>query len=130
MQLEKYTGYTRSVLRIVVGLLFSMHGWQKLFGLFGGMGGHGPSPMWTESWVGGVLETTGGALILIGLFTRAAAFVLSGEMAVAYFQKHLARGLWPLQNSGEPAVLFCFVFLYLLFAGGGPLSLDRVVRRR
>jgi len=130
MQRMDWTGYVRSVVRIVVGLLFSMHGWQKLFGLFGGMGGHGPSPMWSQSWVAGVIETVGGAMILAGLFTRPVAFVLCGEMAVAYFQKHLSRGFWPLQNSGETAVLFCFIFLYLCAAGGGPLSLDGMVRRK
>ncbi len=130
MRRDDWTGYGRAVLRIIVGLLFSMHGWQKLFGLFGGMGGHGPSPMWSESWVAGVIETIGGALIFAGWFTRPTAFVLCGEMAVAYFQKHVPRGFWPLKNAGEVVVLYCFIFLYLTLAGGGPLSLDRVVRRK
>ena len=130
MRLENWAGYMRSLLRVVVGACIIMHGCQKLFGLFGGMFGRGPSPMWSESWVAGVLETVCGVLIFCGLFTRPAAFLLSGEMAVAYFQKHVPRGFWPLQNSGEVAVLFCFVFLYLAVAGGGPVSLDRLVRRR
>lgn len=129
MRLENWTGYVRSVVRIVVGLCMTMHGCQKLFGLFGGMGGHGPSPMWSESWVAGVLETVCGILIFFGLFTRPAAFLLSGEMAVAYFQKHVPRGFWPLQNAGEVVVLYCFIFLYFSVAGGGPLSLDRLMRR-
>jgi putative oxidoreductase len=130
MSRNDWTGYARSVLRIVVGLLFFLHGCQKLFGMFGGLGGHGPSLMWSEAWVGGVLETVGGALILLGLYTRPVAFILCGEMAVAYFQKHLPRAFWPIQNAGEVVVLYCFIFLYLAAAGGGPLSLDRMVRRK
>jgi putative oxidoreductase len=131
MQLENNsTAYARSVLRIVVGLLFTMHGCQKLFGLFGGMFGRGPSPMWSQSWVAGLIETVGGGLIFFGLFTRPVAFLLCGEMAVAYFQKHIPRGFWPLQNAGEVAVLYCFIFLYLTAAGAGPLSLDQSVRRK
>ena len=129
MRKVDWTGYARSVLRIVAGLLFSMHGWQKLFGLFGGVVGH-PSPRWSESWVAGVIETAGGALILLGFYTRPVAFLLCGEMAVAYFQKHLPRAFWPIQNAGEVVVLYCFLFLYLTAAGGGPLSLDRTVRRK
>jgi putative oxidoreductase len=130
MPQDNWTGYVLSVLRIVVGLTITMHGFQKLFGLFGGMGGHGPSPMWSEPWVAGVLETCCGILIFFGFYTRPAAFLLSGEMAVAYFQKHVPRGFWPLQNAGEVVVLYCFIFLYLAAAGSGPLSLDRMMRRK
>jgi len=77
----------------------------------------------------GVLEVFGGALLLIGLFSRPVAFILSGEMAVAYFQAHYPRGFWPVLNGGEPAILFCFVFLYLAAAGAGPWSIDALWRR-
>ena len=80
-------------------------------------------------WYAGVLELVGGTLVAVGLFTRCAAFVLSGEMAFAYFIEHAPRGFYPALNEGVPAVLFCFVFLYLSAAGGGPWSLDRIVRR-
>jgi putative oxidoreductase len=115
----------------VVGLLFMEHGLQKLFGMFGGLGGHGAhAPMWSEMWVAGALESAGGALILLGLFTRPVAFVLCGEMAVAYFKSHFPHSFWPIRNGGELAVLDCFIFLYLCVAGGGSLSLDRIVRRK
>jgi len=121
-----WQGYARSILRIVAGLTFSLHGWQKLFGMFGGHGGHGArAHIWTEFWVAGVLETAGGLLIVLGLFTRPVAFLLCGEMAVAYFRVHLPRGFWPIVNGGELAVLYCFLFLYLCAAGPGPISLDR-----
>ena len=131
MMREGWTGYARSLLRIVAGFLFSLHGYQKLFGLFGGVGGHGArAAIWSQSWVAGVLETAGGLLIVAGLFTRPVAFVLCGEMAVAYFRMHYPRSFWPILNGGDNAVLFCFLYLYLSAAGGGPLSLDRVVRRK
>lgn len=123
--------YARSVLRVVAGLLFVMHGVQKVFGMFGGLGGHGATAaVWSQLWVAGVLETAGGALIVIGWLTRPVAFVLCGEMAVAYFQVHFPRASWPIQNGGEPAVLNCFIFLYLLAAGPGSISLDSMLRRR
>ncbi|HTP31009.1 MAG TPA: DoxX family protein [Candidatus Acidoferrales bacterium] len=126
-----WQGYARSVLRIVVGLLFSQHGFQKLFGLFGGIGGHGAAAhIWSELWVAGILETVGGLLVTAGLFTRPVAFLLCGEMAVAYFRQHFPRGFWPIRNGGELAVLYCFIYLYLVAAGPGPLSLDRAVRRK
>jgi len=125
-----FEGYARSILRIIAGLLFSMHGLQKLVGAFGGMGGKGataafPSLLW---WAGG-LEVVGGLLIVAGLFTVPVAFVLCGEMAVAYFRSHAPHGLWPIRNGGELAILYCFIYLYLFTAGPGPLSLDRLVRR-
>lgn len=132
---EKAIGYLQSsahsVLRIVVGLTFSLHGLQKLFGLFGGMGGGGAKAGFlTLIWVAGCLEAFGGILILLGLFTSPVAFILSGEMAVAYFRTHLPRGFWPIRNGGELAVLYCFIFLYLFTAGPGPLSLDKLFRKR
>ena len=129
MQKNDWAGYARALVRVVLGLLFAEHGFQKLFGLFGGMGGH-TAPVWSQLWVAGVLETLGGTLIVLGLFTRPVAFLLCGEMAVAYFQMHFPHGFWPIQNHGEPAVLYCFLFLYLCAAGGGPISFDRLLRRK
>jgi putative oxidoreductase len=111
--------------------MFSLHGLQKLFGLFGGMMGSGAKATFLSlPWVGGVLEAFGGLLILLGLFTVPVAFILSGEMAVAYFMVHLSRSFWPILNGGELAALYCFVFLYLFTAGPGPWSLDQRVRKR
>ena len=136
MQREEWAGpsaagYALSVLRMVAGLLFALHGFQKVFGMFGGIGGHGATPpMWSEFWVAGVLESVGGVAVVLGLFTRPVAFPLCGEMAVAYFRAHFPHAFWPIQNGGELAVLFCFIFLYLVAAGPGPISLDRLLRRR
>lgn len=120
-----------SLLRIVAGFTFSLHGLQKLFGLFGGLGGTGATAVFpSQIWVAGVLETFGGLLIVIGLFTRPVALLLCGQMAVAYFMGHAPRGFWPILNAGEPAVLYCFIFLYLAVAGPGIVSLDWLIRRR
>ena len=112
-----------SVLRIVAALLFIQHGTSKYFG-FPMAGPGGPVPLMSQAGLAGVLEIVGGTLLLLGFFTRPVAFVLSGEMAVAYFTAHAPRGLYPLTNGGEVAVLFCFIFLYLAAAGGGPWSVD------
>ncbi len=117
-----------SILRIATAFLFMQHGAQKLFGFLGGIPGGTPQLL-TLPWITGVLEFFGGLLLLLGLFTRPIAFILSGMMAVAYFKVHARQGLWPLQNRGELAALYCFVFLYLSAAGGGPWSLDSVRRR-
>jgi putative oxidoreductase len=85
--------------------------------------------MWSQAWFAGFLETFGGLLLLVGLFTRPVAFLLSGEMAFAYFIGHAPQGFWPVLNQGHPAVLFCFLFLYLSAAGGGPWSLDAARNR-
>jgi putative oxidoreductase len=131
MKGNDWAGYVRSLLRIVAGGLFFEHGLQKLFGMFGGLGGHGAAArMWSEFWVAGVIETIGGALIILGLFTRPVAFLLCGEMAAAYFRAHYPHGFWPIRNGGELAVLYCFFYLYLFAAGPGPVSLDRMVRRK
>ena len=123
--------YARSVLRIVVGFTFSLHGMQKMLGLFGGMGGSGARVHFlTLPWAAGCLEAAGGVLILLGLFTTPVAFILCGEMAVAYFMMHFPRGFLPIRNGGELAVLYCFVFLYLFLAGPGPLSADALVRKK
>src|SRR5580704_17996752 len=111
--------YAHSLLRIAAGFTFSLHGYQKLFGCFGGMGGHA-AHFFSLIWVAGLLETIGGALILLGLGTTAVAFVLCGEMAVAYFMQHSPKGPWPIANGGELAVLYCFLFLFLFTAGAGP----------
>jgi putative oxidoreductase len=120
-----------SLLRIVAGFTYSLHGFQKLFGAFGGVGGKGAVAVFGSlSWWAGVLETGGGLLIMLGLFTRPVAFLLSGQMAVAYFMRHAPKGFWPILNGGELAALYCFLFLYLAAAGGGPVSLDRIWRRK
>ena len=119
-----------SLLRIVIGFTFSLHGYQKLFGLFGGMGHGTTAHLLSLLGAAGVLETLGGALIFLGLYTRLVAFILCGEMAVAYFHQHAPRGLWPIANGGEPAVLYCFIFLLLVSAGAGPWSLDRAIRKK
>ena len=120
-----------AVLRIVTAYLFMAHGTAKLFGMpyqkmFDGL------QLMSLTGVAGVLEVFGGALILIGLFTRPVAFVLSGFMAVAYFMAHASQGhaLLPLLNAGELSVLYCFVFLYFVFAGGGAWSVDSAMRGR
>jgi len=123
--------YARSVLRMVVGFTFSLHGMQKLLGFFGGMGGNGATaPTGSLIWFAGVLEFAGGLLVMLGLFTSPVAFVLCGEMAVAFFKVHAPHGFLPIVNHGEPAVLYCFVFLYLWTAGAGPLSLDSLLRKK
>ena len=121
--------WVRSLLRIVVGFTFCSHGLQKLFGMFGGLGGHRVS-LFSQLGLAGILEAFGGLLILLGLFTVPVAFILCGEMAVAYFQGHFPRGLLPIRNGGELAVLYCFIFLYLFSAGPGPASLDHWVRKK
>jgi putative oxidoreductase len=118
-----------SVLRIITGFLLIAHGAQKLFGFLAPPGSPTP-PLVSVSGFAGVLEFFGGLLFLVGLFTRPVAFILSGLMAVAYFMAHAPGGFWPLQNKGELAVLYCFVFLYFSVAGGGEWSLDRLLRRR
>ena len=116
-----------SILRIIVAFLFMEHGGEKLFSF--------PAPFmfhlqpFTLIWFAGVLEVFGGFLILIGLFTRPVAFLLSGEMAIAYFMMHAPHGFWPLLNHGEAAVFYCFVYLYMAAAGGGAWSVDALLCR-
>ena len=116
-----------SVLRIMTGFLFAAHGAQKLFGFLAPPDAHLPL-LFSFMGLAGVLEFFGGLAVLLGLFTRPAAFILSGQMAVAYFMAHAPAGFWPLRNKGELAVLYCFIFLYLAAAGGGRWSLDRLIR--
>src|SRR3972149_7851695 len=120
------------LLRIVSGLLFFQAGSMKFLGWFGGMPGAPGStaPLMSQIGIGGLLEFFGGIAIMLGLFTRPVAFILSGEMAVAYFQFHQPNGFWPIQNQGVPAVLFCFIFLYMAARGGGDWSLDALIRRK
>jgi putative oxidoreductase len=118
-----------SVLRIMAAFLFIQPGTMKLFAFPLAMPGGGTAHFPSQIWIGGVLEVVGGALLLLGLFTRPVAFVLAGEMAVAYFQFHAPKGFWPVANGGINAVLFCFVWLYFAAAGAGPWSLDALLGR-
>ncbi len=125
--LDRLAPYVLTILRIVVGLLFFEHGLSRLFGF--------PSPLptpalFTMYWFAGAIEFGGGSLVTLGLFTRAAAFIVSGEMAFAYFLRHAPRGFFPILNSGDLAIVFCFVFFYLVFAGAGPWSLDALLWRK
>jgi putative oxidoreductase len=123
--LEKRRPYILSVLRIIVALLFIEHGLQKYFGFPSA----GP-PMTTLLYVQGVIEIVGGILLLIGAYTRVVAFILAGDMAVAYFMAHFPRSFFPAVNGGDAAVLYCFAFFYIFFAGGGPWSLDRTALKQ
>lgn len=119
--LDKGRPYVLSILRIVVALLFIEHGLQKLFGFPSA----GP-PMTSLLYVQAAIEIIGGLLLLVGAYTRPVAFILSGDMAVAYFMAHFPHSFYPAVNGGDASVLYCFVFFYLVFAGGGPWSVDRV----
>jgi putative oxidoreductase len=118
-----------SVLRIIAALLFMEHGLMKIFDFPGPQPGV-PDPLPPMLVAAAWIEIVGGALLALGLFTRPAAFICSGEMAAAYFIGHASQGPWPALTGGDAAILFCFVFLYLVFAGSGPWSLDAVVRKR
>lgn len=119
---------TLASLRIMAALLFMEHGCRKLFDFPPVENSAGPR-RWSLVWCAGVLEVLGGALLLVGLFTRPAAFLLSGEMAFAYFIGHAPKSFWPTVNGGDAAILFCFVFLYLAVAGGGAFSVDLLLGR-
>jgi len=125
--LDRLAPYVLSILRIIAALLFLEHGTSKFFGF--------PSPMappavFDMEWFAALIEFGGGVLLTLGLFTRAAAFIMSGEMAVGYFLIHAPHGFFPYLNHGELAVMYCFVFLYLVFAGPGPWSLDALWSRK
>ena len=123
---KSYAPYVLSILRIMSALLLLQHGLSKFFGF--------PMAMQTPAtfslfWFAGAIEIVGGVLLLIGLWTQPVAFILSGELAFAYFIGHAPRSFYPLVNNGEAAVLFCFVYFYIAFAGGGPWSVDAMRRR-
>jgi putative oxidoreductase len=121
--MKSLTPYLLSVLRIVAAFVYLAHGTQKLFG-FPGHPFHPPVLAATMFGAAGIIETIGGTLMLLGLFTRPVAFFISGQMAVAYFTQHVPQGFWPIVNGGELAVLFCFLWLFFLVAGPGPISVD------
>jgi putative oxidoreductase len=128
--LDRFSSPLLSVLRIMSALLFMAHGTGKLLGF-------PPTEMFATApetgsliWIAGALELVGGALLAVGLFTRPVAFVLSGQMAFAYFIGHAPQATWPVQNGGDAAILYCFVFLYIAAAGGGPWSLDNLLFRK
>ncbi len=121
----------QSILRIVAAFMFMQAGTMKLFSFPIGMPPSvGPLNLWSEVGLAGILETLGGALLLLGLFTRPVAFILAGEMAVAYFQVHFPQGFWTIVNGGQAAVFYCFAWLYFSAAGAGPLSLDSFREKR
>ena len=124
---DHWTPRLQSVLRIVAAFLFMLHGTQKWLSF--PVPRPSPTVLWSLGGVAGLLELVGGFLLLLGLFTRPVAFLLSGLMAFAYFIAHAPRDFWPIVNGGELAALYCFVFFYLAAAGGGPWSLDRLRRR-
>ena len=120
-----------SILRIIVALLFIEHGTNKVFGWPPSRGGPVvPYEVMSLNGLAGIIETVGGILLLVGLFSRAVAFLAAGEMAVAYFKVHTVRSIFPIANGGDNVVLFCFIYLYLVFAGAGPWSLDAMMARR
>jgi putative oxidoreductase len=121
-RLSEWTPYALGVLRIVAGLIFLEHGTQKLLGFPAGERAFVEA--WTLSWWAGVFELVLGALITLGLFTRVAAFIASGEMAFAYWLAHAPQDFFPVNNGGDASILYCFVFLFLVFAGPGKWSLD------
>ena len=130
--MSRFEEPTLALLRVVAALMFMQHGVQKLFGWLGGWRGDpgATAPLFSQSGLAGVLEVFGGALLAMGLFTRPVAFILSGMMAVAYFQSHAPNGFWPILNRGELAALYCFLFFYFSARGGGRYSVDGVLARR
>ncbi|MGE3158722.1 MAG: DoxX family protein [Xanthobacteraceae bacterium] len=124
---ERYAPYVLSIVRIVAALLFLEHGTSRLFGWPSPL----PSPaLFSMYWFAGAIELVGGILLALGLFTRCAAFIMSGEMAFAYFISHAPNSFFPILNRGDASILYCFIFLYIAFAGGGLWSLDAWVRGR
>ncbi|MBR0656144.1 DoxX family protein [Plastoroseomonas arctica] len=121
--LDRYSPYALAALRIVAAVLFMEHGTQKLFG-FPAPPATGLPPAFSLLWVGAIMELGGGLLILLGLLTRPVAFVIAGEMAVAYWMFHAPRNLYPVLNGGDGAILYCFVFFLLVFTGPGAWSID------
>ncbi len=122
--LSRFSPYALAMLRIVAALLFIEHGTQKLFGFPMRPGGGAAPELFSLSGIAGILEVFGGGLVLIGLFTRPVAFILSGQMAVAYWMAHGPRSFFPVLNGGDAAILFCFIFLYIAIVGAGAWALD------
>ncbi|MBV9906655.1 MAG: DoxX family protein [Hyphomicrobiales bacterium] len=125
--MERWRPYILSIVRIVIGLLFLQHGLSKVFNF------PAPSPVPSLSGLlilAAFLETVGALLFAVGAYTRIVALILSGEMAFAYFMAHAPRSFYPVVNAGELAVIYCFIFLYFAFAGGGPLSVDRAMLKQ
>ena len=122
--------YIHSLLRITSAFMFIQSGTMKLFSFPMGMPEGVTADLLSQIWIGGVLELVGGALLLLGLYTRPTAFILSGEMAVAYFQFHAQQNFWQIINGGIPAVLYCFIWLYFSAAGAGPWSVDSFLLKR
>jgi putative oxidoreductase len=128
---RSWSPYLLSIVRIVAAFVFLQFGSAKLLGLPAPiMPGGGTAPLTSLAGFAGTLELVGGVLLLLGLFTRPVAFILAGEMAVAYFMGHAPQGFWPVLNQGTPAILFCFIWLYISSAGPGPWSLDAKLRRQ
>ena len=128
--LGSYSRYLYAIMRIVVGLLFACNGARKLFGVFGGIRGSDlAAPFFSQQWFAGTIEFFGGLLIAVGLLTGYAAFIASGEMAVAYFQVHFPRDFWPILNLGERAVFYSFIFLYIASRGAVIWGIDPLRRR-
>jgi putative oxidoreductase len=122
---------TVTLLRVVAGTMFMQSGGMILFGWFGGPpGGGGSPPQFSQIWFAGVMEFAGGCLMILGLLTRPVAFLLSGLMAVAYWQVHAPKGMWPAENHGEPAVLYCFIFLFFAAYGAGAWSADALIFKK
>ena len=131
MKIDRAVQMTYFLLRVIAGLLFIQFGGLILFGWFGGIPEQpGTPPLMSQTGIGGLLEFFGGIAIVLGIGTRPVAFVLSGMMAVAYWQFHAPNGVSPVQNQGVPAVLFCFLYLYMAARGGGDWSLDALLRRK
>ena len=126
-KLDPWAPYVLSVLRIMAGLLFLQHGMQKLFDFPPNPEAASP-PLLSLIGLAGLIELIGGGLVTVGLFTRVSALILSGEMAFAYFMAHASQGFMPIDNGGDLAVLFCFVFFYLVFAGPGLWSVDAIMK--
>jgi putative oxidoreductase len=125
-KLDAWAPHTLSILRIMAGLLFFEHGLQKLFAVPDA--GGGAVPLLSLIGLAGLIELVGGALIIVGLVTRISAFIISGEMAFAYFMAHAPQGFMPIENGGELAMLYCFLFFYLIFAGPGSWSVDAMMK--
>jgi putative oxidoreductase len=125
--LDRFAPYMLSILRIMTALLFLQHGLSKYFGFPQAMD---PFPVFSLVWFAALIELLGGILVTLGLFTRIAAFIMAGQMAVGYFLFHAPKSFFPILNHGDAAILYCFVFLYFVFAGAGPLSLDALLWKR